>query len=150
LLFKTRMGVTMRATVDDRSLLMLNGGRPDRMSLFSWGIGAALAGLAGVLLSPQQGALQIFALTLLIFDAYPAAVVGRLRSVPLTYIGAMVLGLSKLYFDWISPARSGWPFATCATRSLPCCCSVRCCSCPRTASVARSWRGPENGSGCRR
>jgi branched-chain amino acid transport system permease protein len=108
LLFRTRMGVTMRATVDDRSLLMLNGGRPDRMSLFSWGIGASLAGLAGVLLSPQQGALQIFALTLLIFDAYPAAIVGRLRSVPLTYVGAMVLGLSKLYFDWISDAGQRW------------------------------------------
>ena len=108
LLFRTRMGVTMRATVDDRSLLMLNGGRPDRMSMFSWAIGAALAGLAGVLLSPQQGALQIFALTLLIFDAYPAAIVGRLRSVPLAYAGAMVLGLSKLYFDWASDAGQKW------------------------------------------
>jgi branched-chain amino acid transport system permease protein len=108
LLFRTRMGVTMRATVDDRSLLMLNGGRPDRMSMFSWAVGAALAGLAGVLLSPQQGALQIFALTLLIFDAYPAAIVGRLRSIPLTYVGAMVLGLSKLYFDWVSDAGQRW------------------------------------------
>ena len=51
LLYRTRLGVTMRATVDDRSLLMLNGGRPDRMSLASWAIGASLAGLAGVLLS---------------------------------------------------------------------------------------------------
>ncbi|MCU1397776.1 MAG: inner-rane translocator [Acidimicrobiales bacterium] len=108
LLYRTRTGVTMRATVDDRTLLMLNGGRPDRVSVTSWAIGASLAGLAGVLLSPQQGALQIFALTLLIFDAYPAAIAGRLRSVPLTYIGAMVLGLSKLYFDWISDAGQKW------------------------------------------
>ncbi len=108
LLFKTRAGVTMRATVDDRTLLMLNGGRPDRASLVSWAIGAGLAGLAGVLLSPVQGALQVFALTLLIFDAYPAAIAGRLRSVPLTYVGAMVLGLSKLYFDWLSEAGTRW------------------------------------------
>ncbi len=108
LLFRTRLGVTMRATVDDRSLLMLNGGRPDVASLASWAIGAALAGMAGVLLAPVQGALQIFALTLLIFDAYPAAIAGRLRSVPLTYIGAMVLGLSKSYFDWISNAGQRW------------------------------------------
>ena len=108
LLYRTRLGVTMRATVDDRSLLMLNGGRPDRVSMASWAIGASLAGLAGVLLSPQLGALQVFALTLLVFDAYPAAVVGRLRSVPLTYVGAMVLGLSKLYFDWISDAGQRW------------------------------------------
>ncbi len=108
LLYRTRLGVTMRATVDDRSLLMLNGGRPDVASMASWAIGAGLAGLAGVLLSPQLGALQVFALTLLVFDAYPAAVAGRLRSVPLTYAGAMVLGLSKLYFDWVSDAGQRW------------------------------------------
>ncbi len=108
LLYRTRLGVTMRATVDDRSLLMLNGGRPDRVSMASWAIGASLAGLAGVLLSPQLGALQVFALTLLVIDAYPAAVSGRLRSLPLTYVGAMVLGLSKLYFDWISDAGQRW------------------------------------------
>ena len=108
LLYRTRLGVTMRATVDDRSLLMLNGGRPDVASMASWAIGASLAGLAGVLLSPQLGALQVFALTLLVFDAYPAAVAGRLRSVPLTYAGAMVLGLSKLYFDWVSDAGQRW------------------------------------------
>jgi branched-chain amino acid transport system permease protein len=108
LLYRTRIGVTMRATVDDRRLLSLHGGRPDRTSLASWAIGAALAGLAGVLLAPQQGALQVFALTLLVFDAYPAAVGGRLRSVPLTFVGAMVLGLSREYFDWISDAGQKW------------------------------------------
>ena len=76
LLYRSRIGVTMRATVDVRRVLILNGGRPDRASLASWAIGAALAGLAGVLLAPQQGALQIFALTLLVFDAYPARLVG--------------------------------------------------------------------------
>ncbi len=108
LLYRSRLGVTMRATVDDRRLLMLNGGRPDRASLGSWAIGAGLAGLAGVLLAPQQGALQIFALTLLVFDAYPAAVGGRLRSVPITFVGAMVLGLTRQYFDWVSHAGQSW------------------------------------------
>jgi branched-subunit amino acid ABC-type transport system permease component len=108
-LYHTRLGVTMRATVDDRALLMLNGGRPDRMSVASWAIGAGLAGLAGVLLSPQLGELQVFALTLLVFDAYPAAIAGRLKSVPLAYVGAIALGLAKLYFDWLSQAGSRWP-----------------------------------------
>ena len=108
LLYKLRLGVTMRATVDDRRLLLLNGGRPDRASLASWAIGSSLAGMAGVLLAPQQGALQIFALTLLVFDAYPAAIGGRLRSVPFTLAGAMVLGLSREYFDWVSDAGQRW------------------------------------------
>ena len=108
LMFRTRVGVTMRATVDDPRLLMLNGGRPQRASKISWAIGASLAGVAGLLLAPQQGALQVFALTLLVFDAYPAAVGGRLRHVPITYVGAMVLGLTREYFDWVSDAGQRW------------------------------------------
>ncbi len=107
-MYRSRLGVTMRATVDDRRLLMLNGGRPQVASMASWAIGAMLAGLAGVMLAPQQGALQVFALTLLVFDAYPAAVGGRLRSVPLAFVWAMVLGLTRLYFDWISDAGQKW------------------------------------------
>ena len=108
LLRKTRLGVTMRATVDDRSLLMLNGGRPSRMSLAAWAIGASLAGLAGVLLSPQLGNLTVFALTLLVFDAYPSALAGRLRSVPRAYAGALAIGLVVSYWAWISEAGTRW------------------------------------------
>lgn len=107
-LYRSRVGVTMRAIVDDRDLLMLNGGRPDLANMASWAIGSALAGLAGVLLAPQQGALQVFALTLLVFDAFPAAVAGRLRSLPFTFVGAMVLGFTREYYDWISGAGQKW------------------------------------------
>ena len=119
MLYRTRMGVTMRASVDDRSLLMLNGGRPDQASLVSWAIGSSLAGLAGVLLSPQLGALQVLALTLLVFDAYTAAIVGRLRNVPLVYVGAMGLGLSKLYWDWLSDAGQKWTALRSMRGALP-------------------------------
>ncbi len=107
LLYRTRLGVTMRATVDDRNLLMMNGGRPDRMSLASWAIGSSMAGLAGVLLAPNLGALQVLALTLLVFDTYPAAIVGRLRSVPLAYLGGIAFGLAKSYWDKISLTSNG-------------------------------------------
>ena len=40
---RTRLGIAMRAVVDDRSLLQLNGGRPGRTAMLSWGLGAALA-----------------------------------------------------------------------------------------------------------
>ncbi len=109
LLYRTRLGVTMRATVDDRSLLMLNGGRPDRMSLAAWSIGSMLAGIAGVLLAPQLGNLTVFALTLLVFDSYSSAVAGRLRSVPRAYIGAILIGMAVQYWAWISKAGTRWP-----------------------------------------
>ncbi len=119
LLRKTRLGVTMRATVDDRSLLMLNGGSPTRMSLAAWAIGSGLAGLAGVLLSPQLGNLTVFALTLLVFDAYPSALAGRLRSVPLAYAGAIAIGLVVNYWQWISEAGTKWVAFKTLSSALP-------------------------------
>src|SRR3954469_18813946 len=52
LFFKmTRAGVAMRAVVDNRGLLALHGARPGFLSGLSWAIGAALAAVAGILLS---------------------------------------------------------------------------------------------------
>ena len=100
-LYKTRMGVAMRAVVDDRNLTELNGGRPDRVSMFAWGISASLAGLAGILLAGDQQ-LNIEPLVLLVINAYAAAIIGRLRSLPLTFLGAGLLGLLDAYYLMIS------------------------------------------------
>lgn len=96
LLFRTRAGTTMRATVDDRRLVMLNGGRPDRSAMLAWAIGCSLAALAGILAAPDQG-LSHSTLTLLIVNAYAAAMIGRLRNLPLTFLGAVILGLADAY-----------------------------------------------------
>jgi len=95
-MFRTRTGVTMRAVVDHRGLATLTGARPGRSSTLSWALGASLGALAGILLAPVLQ-LNVQALTLLVVNAYAAAMVGRLRSVPLTFVGAMVLGLTESY-----------------------------------------------------
>ena len=93
LLYRTRTGVAMRAVVDDRPLLELNGGRPDRASLISWMLGVSLSALAGILITPfQGGSLSSTLLTLLVINAFAAAMIGRLRSLPLTFAGAVLLG----------------------------------------------------------
>jgi branched-chain amino acid transport system permease protein len=96
LLYGTRAGITMRATVDDRPLASLNGARPDRSAALAWAIGCSLAALAGILIAPTL-TLSHTLLTLLIVDAYAAAVIGRLRSLPLTFLGAAIIGLSRSY-----------------------------------------------------
>src|SRR5438309_7480153 len=53
LLFRTRIGTAMRAVVDDRNLVALNGGRPGWISMLAWAMGSALAAIAGILLAPQ-------------------------------------------------------------------------------------------------
>ncbi len=94
LLYGTRVGVAMRAVVDSRDLAGLNGVSPDRISSLSWAVGCTLAAVAGVLIAPIL-TLDQTTLTLLVINAYAAAVVGRLRSLPLTVVGAVILGLLR-------------------------------------------------------
>ena len=93
---RTRLGVAMRAIVDDRSLLQLNGGRPGRTAMLAWALGAGLAAVSGVLIASEQ-TLSAITLTLLVINAYAVAVVGRLRSLPGAFLGAVVLGLAESY-----------------------------------------------------
>jgi branched-chain amino acid transport system permease protein len=96
LLYRTRSGVEMRATVDDRALATLNGASARRTATRSWAAGSTLAVLAGVLIAPN-GPLDATSLALLIVNAYAAAVIGRLRSLPMTFVGAIGLGLLDDY-----------------------------------------------------
>lgn len=94
---RSRTGIAMRAMVDNRELVALYGGRPKLLGSFSWALGASLAALAGILLVPVV-LLDYVSLTLLVISAYAAAMVGRLKNLPRTFIGAMVLGLLQSYF----------------------------------------------------
>ena len=96
LFYRTRLGIAMRAVVDDPELAALNGAAPDRISAASWAIGSSLAGLAGILLAPLV-TLDIILLTLLVITGYAAAMVGRLKSLPLTFLGGLALGLAETH-----------------------------------------------------
>jgi branched-chain amino acid transport system permease protein len=90
----TRVGVSMRAVVDDPSLASLTGARTNRIAGFAWMVGFMLAGLAGILLAPGSG-MSIAILSELVIFGYAAAIVGRLSSLPYTFLGAMILGVGE-------------------------------------------------------
>ncbi|HSZ36402.1 MAG TPA: ABC transporter permease [Acidimicrobiales bacterium] len=90
----TRVGVSMRAVVDDPSLASLTGARTNRIAGFAWIVGFMLAGLAGILLAPGSG-MSIAILSELVIFGYAAAIVGRLSSLPYTFLGAMILGVGE-------------------------------------------------------
>jgi branched-chain amino acid transport system permease protein len=96
ILYRTRAGIAMRAVVDDRSLLRLNGGRPHRSSAMAWAIGSSLAAIAGILVAPTVG-LRHIDLTFMVVNAFAAAVVGRLKSLPFAFGGALLLGLTEAF-----------------------------------------------------
>jgi branched-chain amino acid transport system permease protein len=91
LLQRTRFGVAMRAVVDNPSLAALDGARPGMVSMSSWALGSGLAAIAGILLAPETDMSPGGSLTLLVVAAFAAAAVGRIRSLPLTYLGALIL-----------------------------------------------------------
>lgn len=114
LFFRTRIGIAMRAVVDDPELASLNGVAPARVSAASWALGASMAGLAGILLAPLV-TLDIVLLTLLVINGYAAAMVGRLKNLPLTFAGGLALGLAesltigKLPPTWINQIKPALP-----------------------------------------
>jgi branched-chain amino acid transport system permease protein len=108
ILYRTRIGIDMRAVVDNRPLLMLFGGNPNRASRLSWVLGSALAAIAGILIAPTLQ-LAVAPLTLLVINAYAAAIIGRLKSLPYTFLGAAIIGLASAYVVGYLPVSTvGW------------------------------------------
>ncbi|MEU8760553.1 ATP-binding cassette domain-containing protein [Streptomyces sp. NPDC048659] len=92
LLRRTRLGLRLRAAVDNRSLAELRGVDADRLSSVAWMLSSGLAGLAGVLATPLLG-LSAHDYTLFLFVSATAAVLGRFASVPLAFAGGLALGV---------------------------------------------------------
>lgn len=108
LLRATRTGIAMRAVVDNAELAALTGAPPIAIARTSWVLGSVLAAVAGVLYAPTAGRLDAVTLTFFVLSAYGAAVFGRLRSLPLTFVGAIVLGLVQAYATIGFPDTALW------------------------------------------
>jgi branched-chain amino acid transport system permease protein len=94
LLFRTRLGISMRAVVDNRDLAALNGARPGTVSAASWALGCTTAGLAGILVAPETG-MVVENLTLVVLTAFAAAAIAQLRSLPWAFLGGVLVGLAN-------------------------------------------------------
>jgi ABC-type branched-subunit amino acid transport system ATPase component/branched-subunit amino acid ABC-type transport system permease component len=91
--FKTaRTGVAMRAVVDNPELLNLAGTNPSSVRRRAWVIGVCFASVSGLLLVPLVN-LDATTLTLLVVQAFGAAAIGRFSSLPMTYVGGLVIGV---------------------------------------------------------
>lgn len=104
---RTRLGVAMRAVVDNPELCAIKGLNPNVVTAASWAIGSSLAGLAAVLIAPGLN-LEVNTLSLLVVSAYAAAIVGRLQNLPATFVGALILGVSQSMIVAYLPAGNEW------------------------------------------
>jgi branched-chain amino acid transport system permease protein len=93
---KTRTGKAMRATSYDREAAAMMGIDIDRVIVFTFILGSALAGAAGVLFAirvPTQVSLGFIAG----LKGFTAAVIGGIGSVPGAMIGGLILGFAEAY-----------------------------------------------------
>lgn len=97
------MGLRMRAVVESSRLSELHGVGSVGVNTAAWLISSSLAGLAGVMLAPLFPTLTPINYTLLLMAALAAAVFGRLSSLPLTVLGALLTGIGQnIIIKWFS------------------------------------------------
>lgn len=99
----TVFGASMRAVADDPESARLWGINVNRVTAASWMAGSAMAAIAGVLITPRIN-FTTFSLTIIVLDAFVAALIGRLASLPMTVVGALGLGLAQTYPTMFSSA----------------------------------------------
>ena len=91
----SRMGRAMRATAQDRDTARLMGIDPDRVIVLTFVLGAALAGVGGVLYGAYQNTINIDMGFQNGIFAFTAAVLGGIGSLRGAVIGAFLIGLIK-------------------------------------------------------
>jgi len=89
----TRFGTAIRAVASNPETARLMGVSLTQVGRFNWALGAVLAGSAGVLLAPLSP-INAGTFTLLLAKALVATLVGGLMSLPLTFAGALGIGVA--------------------------------------------------------
>jgi branched-chain amino acid transport system permease protein len=105
LLTRTRVGMMIRAGVDDRGMLSASGVNVQRIFAMTFALGAGLAGLAGVVggtalsISPGEDTRYLLASLVVV-------IVGGMGSVPGAAIGALLIGLAEQFGQAYAPTYS--------------------------------------------
>ena len=93
---KTRIGKAMRATSYDREAAAMMGINIDRVIVFAFVLGSALAGAAGVMFAlraPTAATIGFIAG----LKGFTAAVIGGIGSIPGAMVGGLILGLAEAF-----------------------------------------------------
>lgn len=90
---KTKVGTGMRAIAADQEAAMAQGISANRLFAASWGIAAALATLAGILLASGPDRAVSTAIPLAALIGFPAIVLGGIDSVEGALAGGMLIGI---------------------------------------------------------
>ncbi|MEN4080671.1 branched-chain amino acid ABC transporter permease LivH [Serratia marcescens] len=95
---RTRLGRICRATQQDRKMASILGINTDRVISLVFVIGAAMAGLAGVLITMNYGTFDFYVGFIIGIKAFTAAVLGGIGSLPGAMLGGLLLGVAEAQF----------------------------------------------------
>uniref|UniRef100_UPI0039C9DB50 ABC transporter permease subunit n=1 Tax=Pseudomonas sp. UBA800 TaxID=1947344 RepID=UPI0039C9DB50 len=88
-----------RAVQQDPRRATLLGINPGRRAALAFVIGAAMAGLAGVLITMNYGTFDFYAGFIIGIKAFTAAVLGGIGSLPGAMLGGLILGIAEAQFS---------------------------------------------------
>nr|WP_251701796.1 branched-chain amino acid ABC transporter permease LivH [Pseudomonas boanensis] len=98
---RTKLGRMCRATQQDRKMASILGINTDRVISYVFVIGAAMAALAGVLITMNYGTFDFYAGFIIGVKAFTAAVLGGIGSLPGAMLGGLILGVAEAQFSGV-------------------------------------------------
>jgi ABC-type branched-subunit amino acid transport system permease subunit len=102
----TTFGLRMRAVVESPRLVELAGISSDRVSMLAWILSSTVVALAGVMLAPLFGTVDVNDFNLVLVASIAAVAIGGMSSVPLTLVGGLVLGVGQQILAGYLPLNS--------------------------------------------
>ena len=93
----TTVGISFKASCQDRFAAQLMGVSSKRVAQISWAIGCVLGGIAGILIAPLTN-LSVDMMGTLLLKAFAAAVLGGILSLPGAILGGLTIGVVENIF----------------------------------------------------
>jgi branched-chain amino acid transport system permease protein len=100
LITKTSFGRQQRACEQDRTMTALLGINVDRTISLTFMLGAALAAMAGVMVTVYYGVVDFYIGFVVGIKAFTAAVLGGIGSLPGAMLGGVLIGLIEAF--WVA------------------------------------------------
>ena len=108
ILYKTKIGIAIRALAFDIQTVGLMGANSNKIIAFVFALGSALAAIGGVSYAMAYPSIDPYMGMLVGLKAFAAAVVGGIGSVTGAVIGGFILGFAEITIPGFFPELGGW------------------------------------------
>jgi branched-chain amino acid transport system permease protein len=108
ILYKTKVGIAIRAIAFDINTVKLMGADANKIIAFVFALGSALAAIGGIAYAMAYPSIDPYMGMLVGLKAFAAAVVGGIGSVSGAVIGGFILGFAEVAIPGFFPELGGW------------------------------------------